>query len=489
MRSILPLLGLLAASGCAAPPVDRSKPNIVLIVADDLGYGDIGAYGQRKVPTPNIDGLARCGMRFTQHYAASPVCAPSRAALLTGQSTRTGQIRGNLELGGYRDEEERGQMPLEPGTPTFASALSRAGYTTALVGKWGLGGPDSPGVPWRHGFDRFYGYLDQKQAHNYYPTHLWANDRRVSLANPFFIPHATFAGTSARAADYRRYLGQDYAPDFLLAEARRFIADNATRPFLLVYTPTLPHAALQVPEPDLQRFAGRWPDPPADDGDYTPSPAPRAARAAMIARLDDEVGALRQEIERRGLARRTLILFTSDNGPSREGAADIAFFDAAGGLRGEKRDLYEGGIRVPLIACWPGRVPGAATSPLVSGNWDIAETLRIAGGGAPGPLGEGRSLLPALTGRGEASTHPFLYWEFHEPPKAGQAVRFGRWKAIRFLPRGLDPRAPVELYDLAADPGETRDLARLRPDLVERARGLFAARSPSPHPGFNFDKR
>lgn len=488
------LAGLLL--GCAltvTPLADASetekRPNIILILADDLGYGDIGAYGQTRAETPHLDELARNGVRFTQHYSGASVCAPSRAALLTGRNTGHVQIRGNFELGDFTDEGERGQMPLAAGTSTLPSMLRAGGYSTALIGKWGLGAADSEGEPTRQGFDYAFGILDQKQAHNFYPTHLWENGKRFPLRNRFFIPHPQ-AGETTRAADaYGKFLGSDYAPDRLIVRAERYIEEQRPdRPFFLLYASALPHPALQLPRPMLARYEGRWPESPLDTTDYTPVMAPRAARAAMISRLDEEVGRLRAALARSGAADNTVIIFTSDNGPTREGGSDVEFFNAAGGLRGLKRDLYEGGIRVPLIVYWPGRTKPNSVSQTISANWDLLPTLGALAGTNAKEAVDGRSFLPAIEGRAQVQTAP-LYWEFHERENPAQAARDGKWKAIRFLPHGFDEEAPVELYDLESDPGETRDVAARHPDVVVHMKAILRSRTRSPVPGFNFDAR
>lgn len=477
----------LRATGSA--PAEPPRPNVVYILADDLGYGDLGAYGQTRIDTPNLDRLAAQGLRFTQHYAGSTVCAPSRAALMTGQHTGNVQIRGNYELGGFRDEEERGQMSIDFAYETLPEVLRGAGYRTALIGKWGLGGPGSAGAPNKHGFDYFFGYLDQKQAHNYYPTHLWRNDERVALDNRFFIPHAKMAATSDRAADYRQYIGEDYAPDRLIEEALGYIERARDEPFFLYYAPTIPHSALQVPDAELTAYEGRWRETPLDGGGYTPHLKPRAARAAMIARLDADVGKIVRRLERLGLADNTLLVFTSDNGPAPEGGQDVGFFDSSGGLRGVKRDLYEGGIRVPMIAYWPSVIEAGRRSDHVSAQWDVLPTLaELAGAETPKGI-DGISFAPLLTGRGEQSAHAYLYWEFHgRQPYPAQAVRRGEWKALRPQPRGYDPDAAIELYDLASDPAESRNLAAWHPAVVAEMRTILNdARTRSPYAGFNFD--
>ena len=462
-------------------------PNIVIVLADDLGYGDIGPYGQSRIDTPHLDALASEGLTFTQHYSGSTICAPSRASLMTGLHTGHVEIRGNRGFGDYTDANEQGQMALAASHQTVAELLRDAGYRTGLVGKWGLGGPHDGESPLRHGFDHYFGYLDQKQAHNYYPTHLWRNDKVVPLDNRFFIPHPKMSEGSTDPADYLEYAGVDYAPDHLIREALAFIGSEPDRPFFLLYTPTLPHAALQVPDRYLDRYAGRWQDVATDGGGYTPHPRARAARAAMITRLDEEVGLLRARIGELGMAGNTLFIFTSDNGPASEGGQDLAFFNAAGGLRGKKRDLYDGGIRVPLIAHWPDVTPRSQRTDHVSAQWDLLPTLAAIAAQPPESAIDGLSFADALRNGLQEAQHDYLYWEFHENNPA-QAIRRGRWKAVRFFPHGYDEAAPIELYDLATDPEERVDLAKSEPGLLRELRDLLnTARTPSTLDAFNFE--
>jgi arylsulfatase A len=482
---VLPALGRQPAQQSRA--FEGQRPNIVLILADDLGYGDIGPYGQTRIRTPNLDALARDGVKFTQFYAGTTVCAPSRASLLTGRNTGHTQVRGNIRMGGdFTDENERGQYPLKAGTFTLPGMLRQAGYVTAAIGKWGLGGPGSEGMPTRQGLDYFYGYLDQSHAHNYYPTHLWENETRVPLKNRFFFVHPALGKTSTDPADYRLYQGKDYTPYRIADAAKRFIGrQEAGKPFFLYYAPTLPHVALQVPDKLMAAYKGKFAETPAPGDDYSPQPRPRAARAAMITRLDHEVGLLRAALRRRGLEKNTLILFCSDNGPSSEGGADIGFFNSTGGLRGQKRDLYECGIRSPLIAYWPGHVTGGRSVDTIAAAWDLMPTFAALAGTTIGKPVDGHSFLPALEGRAMAATGP-LYWEMHGDDHSAQAARDGRWKAVRWQPGGYDRSRPVELYDLAADPRETRDVSAQHPDVVARMKALFDRRSASPVRQFNF---
>jgi len=464
-----------------------ARPNIVYILADDLGYGEVGAYGQTRIRTPAIDALARDGMRFTQHYAGSPVCAPSRATLLTGWHTGHGYVRDNYELGGWLDDEERGQLPLEPGTMTLGRFLQQAGYVTAVVGKWGLGGPGSTVVPTRQGFDLFLGFLDQKQAHNYYPTHLWRNEERFPLRNAYFSPHQRFVGddpTDPKA--YERYRGTDYAIDVMADEALAFVRANRDRPFFLYLAYTIPHLALQVPESTLAEYAGAFPETPyPGDHGYLPHRTPRAAYAAMITHMDHQIARLMLLLDSLGLTERTLVMFSSDNGPTYTGGVDTEFFESTAGLRGLKGSVYEGGIRVPFIARWPGKVPAGATSDQVSAFWDVLPTIAELLQTAPPPGIDGVSFLPSLLGRSGQVPHPPLYWEYHGLWKGAQAVRIGRWKGVR-LGAHERPDAPIELYDLETDPFETQDVAVRHPEVVARIDSVMAGRTRSVIATWNF---
>ena len=427
----------LVGSAAAQPP---GRPNIILIQADDLGYGDLGSYGQTRFATPNIDRLAAEGTRFTQYYSGSTVCAPSRAALMLGLHTGHNWIRGN------------GEIPLRREDVTLPEVLKAAGYHTAVVGKWGLGREDTDGRPGLQGVDHFFGFLDHRHAHRQYATHLWRDDARVDFD-----------------------VARDYANDLFTANALEFVSVPRKRPFFLYLAYTVPHAELRVPEDSLAQYRGRFPEAPFVDAAadaYTPvppfartgyrsQPTPHAAFAAMIARMDRDIGRLMATLARLGLDKQTLVLFTSDNGAHREGGADPAFFDSTGGLRGIKRDLYEGGVRVPMIAWAPGRVPAATTSAHVWAHWDLLPTLAdLAGATAPSGL-DGLSMRAALEGR-PARAHEYLYWEFHERGFQ-QAIRMGKWKALR-----LTPGTPLELYDLDEDVRETRDVAASHPDIVAR---------------------
>jgi len=468
---LLAMGGLTPGAASAQAPAAR-KPNIILILADDLGYNELGVYGQKKIRTPNIDRLAQEGVRLTDHYSGSPVCAPSRAVLLTGLHTGHAYIRDNDEMGFrgdvWHDPALEGQRPLPADTFTMASMLKRAGYATAAVGKWGLGGPGSTGEPNRLGFDLFYGFLCQRVAHNHYPGYLWRNTTKVMLDNPGIYPHEEFpAGRDPKAlSSYERYGGKQYALDMMGDEARAFVLANKDRPFFLYLAPTVPHAALQVPEDSLAEYTGVLSDTPyLGAKGYLPHRAPHAAHAAMITRLDREVGRLAQLVRDLGLDRDTLIVFTSDNGPTFNGGTDSAFFESAGPFRGLKTMVYEGGIRVPMVARWPGKIPAGTVSAHASAFEDYMPTFaEMAGLERPAGI-DGVSMLAALEGRASArKPREYLYWEF----QGKQVVRMGSWKGIRNAATGA-----LELYDLAKDIGEKTDVAAAHPDIVSRLEAIM----------------
>ena len=446
---------VLLSSGQSAPVASQpTRPNILLIHADDLGYGDLSAYGQTHFQTPALERLAREGARFTQYYSGSTVCAPSRAALMLGRHSGHNWIRGN------------GEIPLRSEDVTIAEVLREAGYRTAVIGKWGLGIAGTAGQPDRQGFDHAFGVLDHRHAHRQYTDHLYRNAERVPVD-----------------------LERDYTNDLFTRETETFITSGDSRPFFVYLNYTVPHAELRAPDDSLAPFRGRFPEQPFSNpkADALPSgaqptgaslgyrsqPTPRAAFAAMITRMDRDIGRLLDVIRSRGLDSRTLVMFTSDNGPHREGGADPAFFASSGGLRGIKRDLYEGGIRVPMIARWPGTIPAGRTSDHVWAHWDMLPTLADVAGTKPPPGLDGMSMARALRGQPQPS-HEFLYWEFHERGFQ-QAVRMGRWKAVR-----LRNGAPLELYDLETDRNEEREVAAAHPDVVARIEAyLKTARTES----------
>lgn len=438
------LIVLCAAATISAAPRVPSlprQPNIIFILADDLGYGDLGCYGQTKIKTPHLDQMAREGLRFTQCYAGSTVCAPSRSSLMTGQHTGHTRVRGN------------DRYPLKPEDVTVAEVLRDAGYRTALVGKWGLGEPATTGAPTQQGFDEFFGYTDQRHAHNYYPTFLWRNDQKVSLPNIVPNEDKDGAGVASRAVAYSH--------DLFTEEALAFLERNQERPFFLYLAYTLPHANNEAKAKGMEV-------PSSEPYAQTSWPIPEKNKAAMITRLDRDVGRIFDHLGRLGLDRRTIVFFSSDNGPHKEGGINPGFFQSSGPLRGIKRDLYEGGIRVPMIVRWAGTIPPGRVSDRVWAFWDFLPTAAALGKAAtPTPI-DGISMVPTLLGKPQLRRHKALYWEFHEGGSK-QALRMGDWKAVRLTPDG-----PLELYNLRNDPGETRNLARSEPRVARRAESLLA---------------
>ncbi|GAC16458.1 arylsulfatase [Aliiglaciecola lipolytica] len=495
----------LALAGCnesnsaqTEEPQAAKKPNVIYILVDDLGIGDIEPYGQELINTPNLQRMADQGMVFSQHYAGNPVCAPSRAALMTGQHSGHNQIRGNFELGGFADEEEFGQMPLQPGTETVAKLMKKAGYTTALIGKWGLGGPGSYGVPTKQGFDYFFGYLDQKQAHNHYPTHLWQNETWFPLNNEYLDPHKGLGkhDDPNDEASYEKFKRGDFAQQRLTDEALSYIDNKKDEPFFLYLSYAAPHAALQAPDEEIAKY-NHFEDTPYDgvaDGGYVPSFRPRATRAAMISHIDEGVGLVLDKLKKLGLDENTLVIFSSDNGPSFEGGADLEFFDSNAQYRGFKRDLYDGGIRMPTIARWPTKVPAGKVSDHVSAFWDVLPTLAdLVEIEAPKNI-DGISFLPTLLAEDGQQQHDSLYWEFHHwNGSHKQAVRIqaeknADWKAIRFFDEKSKEGSPIELYNLTEDPQEQNNLAEQHPDLIAKAEALFeSSRTRSFMDTWNFD--
>lgn len=452
------LFSVLFGLAIASPARGEQPPNLIFILADDLGYGEVGCYGQQVIETPQLDRMAAEGLRFTQFYAGATVCAPSRSVLMTGLHHGHTRVRGNagsqaLEAQMLRDEDV-----------TVAEVLRDAGYTTALIGKWGLGMPGDEGVPNKQGFDRFLGYLNQQHAHNHFPDYLWHNDARMSLPN-VVTPVGEHGGYATEAVVF--------ADDLFADEAIDFVKKNKDRPFFLYWSMVVPHAnnerarvvgnGAQVP--DYGPYADKdW--PPQDKG-----------HAAMISRLDGYVGRLLDTLEREGLASNTLVFFTSDNGPHNESKHDLKRFEPSGPLRGTKRSLTDGGIRVPAIAWWPGRVQAGGETNHVGyfGDW-MATAAELAGTTVPPNL-DSISFVPTLDGEENQPTHEFLYWEFHERGFRQAALYQGRWKGIR---RGA-PDAPVVLYDLRHDIAEQNDVAEQHPDVAETIGSyLQTARTPLP---------
>lgn len=443
------------------------RPNIIYIYADDLGYGEVGAYGQQKIRTPNIDQLAAEGMRFTQHYTGAPVCAPARCSLLTGRHGGHAYIRHNREV------QPEGQHPIPAEEITITELLKANGYVTACIGKWGLGYPGSEGDPNSKGFDLFFGYNCQRHAHSYYPAYLWRNDERVPLNNNPPVPgHARLprGADPHDPASYEQFKGQDHASDRLIEEALGFMRDNQDKPFFLYYPSPLPHVALHVPDDELKPYlALGWEETPHTRGGYTPHMTPRAAYAAMITKLDTEVGRIMQLLKALDIDDNTLVIFSSDNGPTHLGSqVDVRFFNSTAGLRGLKGSLYEGGIRVPMIARWPGRIEPGSVTDHPSYQVDIMATLMDVIGrlDAVPEDRDGISFLPTLLGRDEKqASHKYMVWEFHGY-QGQQAIRMGDWKGVR---RNIHQgNLEIELYNLADDPRESRNVADDHPQIVRR---------------------
>ncbi|MCP9236686.1 arylsulfatase [Lewinella sp. JB7] len=475
---------LLGSSGCHSTSGGQDAdgtdlthtppPNIVYILADDLGYGDLSCYGQTNFRTPTLDAMAAGGIRFTQHYAGSTVCAPSRASLMTGRHTGNSYVRGNYETGprGFGAE-----LPLRPDDLTLGEVLQGAGYRTAAIGKWGMGMDGTTGEPLKKGFDYSYGVLNQAYAHYQYPDSVYVNGAREAVPGNQDGQRGSFSG------------------DLYTNQAVRFIESvEPDQPFFVYLAYTTPHAEMLVPEDSIfHRFAGQFPEQAFRKGrqggghsaDYGPGfgayasqDQPFAAYAAMVVRLDRDTRRIQQSLERLGLAENTLVLFSSDNGPHAEGGAVPEQFGSAGGLRGQKRDLYEGGIRVPFIAYWPGVIDQPAESDLISSFWDILPTVAELAGTELGDYAtDGVSLAPTLRGdTGKQEQHEYLYWEFHERAHTTQAVRRGDWKAVR-----LNPAGPLELYHLPTDPSESNNVAEDHPEIVASMRQLMQdARSLHP---------
>jgi arylsulfatase A len=446
-----------ALISCSPGSKKEPLPNIVYILADDLGYGDLSCYGQKKFSTPNIDRLAREGMLFTQHYTGCTVSAPSRSCLMTGLHTGHTPIRGN------KGWEPEGNWPLPADSYTIAELLKSKGYVTGAFGKWGLGFIDSEGDPNSQGFDEFYGYNCQSLAHNYYPDHLWQNHEKILLP----------ANDSSKTATYSADLIQKASLDFL--------DTNKDKPFFLFYPTTIPHAELFAKEEYMKMFRGKF-DPEksfigVDEGPtfrlgpYGSQPEAHAAFAAMITELDDYVGELLAKLTDLGLEKNTIVIFASDNGPHLEGGADPDYFNSNGVLKGYKRDLYEGGIRTPMLVRWPGKVAKGSESDHISAFWDVLPTFaEISGAEIPEGI-DGISFLPVLLGK-KQKHHEYLYWEFHE--QGGKlAVRMGNWKAVK-LNVDKTPRGETELYDLSIDIGETRNVASPNPEIVKKIEEIMA---------------
>ncbi|MGE9311573.1 arylsulfatase [Niabella sp. CJ426] len=489
------LLGLfLSINNSTAQKQVQRKPNIVYILADDLGYGDIGCYGQEKIETPHIDALARNGKKFTQHYAFA-VCAPSRYLLMTGINSGSAYIRGNHEWGergpvwDFKAMEENpfleGQFPIPDSTLTLAEVLKTAGYTTGMVGKWGLGSPFSTGHPNRQGFDYFYGYICQRQDHTYYNEHLWENENRVAIDNKIVDPDVRFPDSLDQLdpRNYEVYQQKYYAPDYLVKAALSFIDKNKSKPFFLYYPTPLPHVSLQAPQRLVNYYHQKFGDEkPFLGGSYFPCRYPRATYAAMISLLDEQVGQIVAQLKKNGLYENTIIMFCSDNGPASNAGVDPVFFNSTGPFKGNagwgKGYLREGGIRAPIIVQWPGKIKAGSSSSLVSATIDMMPTfcellqVKI-------PAGvHGVSMLPEILGNEkQQKQHDYLYFEY--PEYGGQqAVGMGHWKAVRMnLMKG---NIVTELYDLSTDIKEQKNIAQQHPDIVSKMEAIMKKEHQTP---------
>ncbi|MEM8969040.1 MAG: arylsulfatase [Bacteroidota bacterium] len=495
--SVISIMGLVVAcQPQQSDPMEQAKkPNIIYILADDLGYGDVGAYGQQKIETPNIDALADTGMKFTQHYSGSPVCAPSRCVLLTGKHTGHAYIRGNGEwkergevwdfVAMLEDSTLEGQRPLPKETSTIPKLLKQAGYATGMIGKWGLGAPHTESLPTTMGFDYFYGYNCQRQAHTYYPVHLYENERRVYLQNDTVPPRIRMPEEADpyEMANYADFTLTDYSPDLMFEKLTQFVNEHTDEPFFMYWATPIPHVPLQAPQRwvdyYVEKFGGE--EPYLSGRSYFPHRYPHAAYAAMVSYLDEQVGQLVSQLKELDEYKNTLIIFTSDNGPTFNGGTDSPWFDSGGPFPSEqgrgKGTVYEGGVRVPMIASWPGKIAAGSTTDHISAFYDVMPTLAEVAGVAELPTTDGISFLPTLLGQENQPKHEFMYWEF--PQYTGQvAVRMGDWK---FIQRNLSEGEPtVELYNLAEDLTESNNVADQHPEVVQQAQKIIEQEHTTP---------
>ena len=451
------LLACLSIAATGARSEATSQPNIIYILLDDAGYGDLSCYGQTKFLTPNIDRLASEGMKFTNHYSGSTVCAPTRSVIMSGLHTGHTPSRGNREI------KPVGQFPIPATTFTIAEALKKAGYATGACGKWGLGNPGSEGDPIHQGFDRFFGYNCQRNAHTYYPTWLFDDLRKIELD------------------------GKTYAHDLIMDKAVEWIDRQHENPFFCFLPVTIPHAAMHVPEKYAAPFREKFPEFENKVGRYGNNKPfaknPAAQFAGMMTALDEGIGRVLKSLKKHQIDQNTIVLLSSDNGPHKEGGHMPNYFNSNGGLRGFKRDLYEGGIRCPLLVRWPGKVEAGSTSNHISAHWDLFPTFcELAGTNPPEGL-DGISFLPTLLGK-EQEKHEHLYWEFYEGG-GKRAVRIGKWKAVQNQVNRKGKDAPIEIYDLESDRAETSDLAAQNSELIARIQKIFE-RSHTPSPLWKF---
>ena len=485
MKNVNLLFGISLLSSISIYGQVTDKPNIIYILMDDLGYGDLGCYGQEKIETPHIDDLCRHGMRFTQHYSGSSVSAPSRCVLLTGLHSGHAQIRANDELqhrgavarhdSMFVHPEWEGHYPLKEGTMTIGHMLQDAGYTTGCFGKWGLGYPGSTGEPNKQGFNEFFGYNCQRQAHTYYPAFLWKNNKRVLLRNKVQDPHLTRLDEGALPwddASYNKFTQTDYANDLIFEELLQFVDNNKQKPFFLMWTTPLPHVSLQAPQHWVDYYVKKFGDekPYVGEKGYLPCRYPHATYAAMISYVDEQVGKLIATLKEEGLYENTLIVFTSDNGPTFNGGTDSPWFNSGGIFKSEygwgKCFLHEGGIRVPAIFSWPNVIKEGTESNHISAFQDIMPTLADILS-LDCPPTDGISFLPTLLGKSqEQKEHAFLYWEYPDPKIGNKAVRMGKWKGIITDIRKGNEK--MQLFDLESDLREMNDLSDEYPEIVKQ---------------------
>lgn len=463
-----------------------AKPNVVLIIADDLGYRELGSFGQKLIRTPNLDKLAKQGIRLTQHYSGNAVCAPSRCVLMTGKHPGHAFVRNN------KGTPPEGQFPIPDSEVTLGELMQEQGYVTGAFGKWGLGGPESTGRPLEQGFDRFFGYNCQSHAHSYYPSYLWDDDQHIELKNDPPVPGHVGLAKGADESDpksYDQFKGKDYAPDRINEQALEFIKKNKGEQFFLYYPTVIPHVALHVPDEELKPYLQlNWNDPPftrSGGYGYTPHFTPRAAYAAMITRMDRYIGNILNLLEELDLDENTIVIFSSDNGTTHlKDEVDYDFFNSVGELRGLKGSLYEGGVRVPTIVRWPGHIPKAATTDAISGFEDwIPTVLDLIGASNAIPKNiDGISQAPVLL-TGTQQPRPFLYREFGGY-KGQQTIRVGDWKAVRqnLVTAGRQknnkknnkkPLGEIELYNIAQDISEQNNVADKHPKIVAKLKKLM----------------
>jgi len=497
----LALIISLSFFGCNSEEEQEKRPNIIYFLADDLGYGEVGVYGQTKIQTPNMDDLANNGMQFTQHYSGAPVCAPSRYMFLTGKHSGHSYIRGNDEwaergdvwdyAAASKDPGLEGQRPIPNNTITIGHQLQKVGYKTSLFGKWGLGAPETEGIPTLQGFDYFYGYNCQRQAHNLYPPHLWENTEKDIFNNELVAPRTKLDSLADPydEASYAKYNQNDYAPERIHEKALTFIDENKDNPFFLYYASPLPHLPLQAPKEYVDKYRKLLGDeePYLGDKGYFPNRYPRATYAAMIDYLDHQLGELIAKLIELDLYENTIIILSSDNGPTYTGGVDFDFFESskpfANGYGRTKGYVYEGGVRVPLIASWPNKIKAGSTSNHISAFYDLMPTIcDIAGIESPQNI-DGKSFKAELLGE-EQKSHEFLYWEFPSY-KGQQAVRLGKWKGVR--KNIFEGNLEIELYDIETDLLEQNNLAAQHPDIIKRISEIMVQEhEPSKNERFKF---